>query len=85
MSIDLLKKELQYFEKIKGDLLKSQKGKTALIKGEDLVDTFTTLEEAYREGVKRFGKEPFLIKAIVEHEEEQKIPALAAYLIHANL
>ncbi|MFQ5852964.1 MAG: hypothetical protein ACE5JU_20580 [Candidatus Binatia bacterium] len=85
MNIEVLKKELEHFEKIKGELLQTHKGKIALIKGAKLIDTFTTLQEAYREGVKHFGKEPFLIKPIQEPEEEQKIPALTAHLIHADL
>lgn len=85
MGVEVLEKELRFFDKIKADLLKTQKGKIALVKNEQLVDTFTTLEEAYREGVNRFGKEPFLIKPIEEKEEQQRIPALTANLLHANL
>ncbi len=85
MGVEVIRKELNYFKKTKGELLKTQRGKFALIKGEKLVGTFTTGEEAYREGVRSFGREPFLIKPIVEAEEEQKIPVLSAHLIHANL
>ena len=85
MNIDAIKKELDHFERVKKDLLKSDKGKIALIKGETLVGTFTTLEEAYKEGVRRFGKDPFLIKPILEVEQVQTIPALSARLIHADL
>jgi len=85
MGVEELKRELQYFKTIKGDLLKTNKGQFALIKGEDLLGAFTTMEEAYKEGVARFGTEPFLIKQIVEVEEEQKIPALTVHLINANL
>ena len=85
MGIEAIKRELDYFEKVKANLLKTHKGQFALIKAEELIGTFTARDEAYREGVRRFGKEPFLIKPIVEAEEEQKIPALSANLIHANL
>lgn len=85
MDIEAIKKELEYFEKLKEHLLQSDKGKVALIKGETLVGTFTTQEEAYREGIRRFGKDPFLIKPILEVEEVQTIPALSAQLIHADL
>jgi len=85
MGLEVLEKEIRFFNKIKGDLLKTYKGKIALIKNEQLVNTFTTFEEAYREGVKRFGKEPFLIKPIEETEAQQTIPALTANLLHANL
>ena len=85
MGIEVIKRELDYFEKVKSELLKTHKGQFALIKSEEVIGTFTTQDEAYREGVRRFGREPFLIKPIVEVEEEQRIPALSAYVIHANL
>lgn len=67
IDIEAIRKEWSYFENLKGELLKTQKGKFALnelprsklqgirppaIKGEELVGTFTTTEEAYREGVR---------------------------------
>ena len=85
MGLEVLEKELRFFDQIKPDLMKAHKGKIALIKDEHLVDTFTTLEEAYKEGITRFGKEPFLIKPVHEIEEQQRIPALTVNLLHANL
>lgn len=85
MEIEAIKKELEYFERVKDRLLQSHKGKFALIKGEALIGTFTTQEEAYKEGIRRFGKDAFLIKPILEVEQVQTIPALSARLINANL
>lgn len=85
MGLEVIRNELNFFERVKDELLKTQRGKFALIKGEELVGTFTTAAEAYREGIRRFGKEPFLIKPVVEIEEEQRVPAMSAHLIHANL
>lgn len=85
MGVEELKRELQYFKTIKGDLLKTNKGQFALIKGEGLLGAFTTMEEAYKEGVARFGTQPFFIKQILEVEVEQTIPALTAHLINANI
>lgn len=85
MNIDAIKRELDHFERVKKDLLKSDKGKIALIKGEALIGTFTTQEEAYKEGIRRFGKDAFLIKPILEVEQVQTIPALSARLINTNL
>ena len=85
MGLEVLEKEIRFFYKVKPDLVKTHQGKIALIKNEQLVNTFTTLKEAYREGIKRFGREPFLIKAVEESEEQQAIPALALNLLHANL
>jgi hypothetical protein len=85
MGIEVLDREIRFFRKIKEDLVKTHKGKVALIKNEQLVDTFTTFEEAYRDGIKRFGKEPFFVKPIAQQEEQQQIPALTANLVNANL
>lgn len=76
MDTKILNKELAHFEKVKAKLLETQRGKYALIKGEELIGTFTTMEEAYREGIRSFGKEPFLIRPVVEAQEYQRIPAL---------
>jgi len=85
MGLEVLEKEIRFFNQIKPELIKVHKGKVALIKNEQLLGTFTTLEEAYKEGIRRFGKEPFLIKFVDETEEQQTIPALTAHLLHANL
>lgn len=60
-----LEKELALFEKMKPELLKNHKGKFVLMHGEILCGTYDTAENAYNEGVKRFGREPFLIKKLV--------------------
>jgi hypothetical protein len=85
VSTRAIQAELEYFEKIKPELLKTHRGKVALVKGVSLIDTFTTMEEAYKEGLKRFGTNPFLIRVIEDITPEQKIPALTAYLISARL
>jgi hypothetical protein len=72
----LLAEELAHFESIKSKLLASNKDQYALIKGHDLVGTFTTFEEAYKAGVEKFGNVPFLIKQVVEKELIHRIPAL---------
>jgi len=81
---DVLQVELAYFERIKPDLLKHHLGQFALIKGEVLVGTFTKREEAYEEGVKRFGNVPMLIKQVVTEEPVQQIPALMHGLLNAR-
>lgn len=85
MGIEILNQEIQYFEKIKPDLLKTNEGQYALIKGQKLEGAFTTFQEAYEAGVSKFGTEPFLVMQIVEKEMQQKLPALTHFLLHANL
>ena len=80
-----LEKELKYFESMKDELLKHHKDKYALIKDETLVGTFTKMEEAYEEGVKKFGKEPFLIKRIIENEPPESLPSLMTGAISAHI
>jgi hypothetical protein len=61
-----LQTELDAFETLRLSLLDREAGRYALVKGHDLVDTFSTEVDAIREGYRRFGNEPFLVKHIVE-------------------
>ncbi len=81
----VLKNELDYFNKIKDDLLKTNNGQYALIKDENLEGSFTTFPEAYEAGVVRFGTESFLVKQIIEQQQPQQIPALDNCLINASI
>jgi hypothetical protein len=40
-------------------------GQVVLIKGDDVIGFYPSLEEAFREGTSRFGLEPFLVRQIV--------------------
>jgi len=80
-----LEQELAAFQKMKEELLKSHSGKFALIKGELFVGAFDNASNAYEEGIKRFGKEPFLVKRISEREEVYRNQALFLGLINARL
>jgi len=61
-----LQTELDQFERLRLSLLDRASGRFALVKGRNLVDTFGSEAEAIREGYRRFGNEPFLVKHIVE-------------------
>jgi hypothetical protein len=80
-----LEKELALYERTKAELLKAHNGKFALIHGEDFCGAFDSAENAYSEGVKRFGQEPFLIKKIAAQEEVYRNQALSLGLMHARL
>jgi hypothetical protein len=60
-----LQTELDTFESLRMSLLDRAAGKYALVKETDLVDTFETELDAIREGYRRFGNTPFLVKHIV--------------------
>lgn len=85
MGIEVLKPELDYFEKEKDNLLKTHAGKHVLIKGQKVVGTFDNLEEAYRRGLELFGVSPFLIKQVQKAQQTQQAPALTLGLLHAHL
>ncbi len=81
---DVLRTELAYYERIKPELLQHNAGQFALIKGEELIGTFTKREEAYEAGVKRFGNVPMLIRQVLLAEPVQQIPALTHGLLNAR-
>ena len=79
-----LEEERQYYASKKAELLQHHRGQCALIKGREFIGAFTTVEEAFNEGVRRFGNQPFLIQHVTEREEVEQYPALAVGLISAR-
>ena len=67
-----LEKELQTY-KNKLSELKKDEGKFVLIHGDDVIDTFSSYDDAIKEGYKRFHLEPFLVKQISSIEQIQFI------------
>jgi hypothetical protein len=80
-----LEKEIATYTRMKADLLKSHEGKFVLIHGEEFCGAYDTAENAYVEGVKRFGQEPFLVKKVTTQEEVYRNQALSLGLIHARI
>jgi len=67
-----LEKELEtYREKLPE--LKTHEGKFVLIHGDDVVDVFSSYEDAIKQGYARFKLEPFLVKRISSIEQVQFI------------
>jgi len=58
-----LEKELETYRK-KLPELKIQEGKFVLIHGEEIVDFFSTYEDAIKSGYQHYKLEPFLVKRI---------------------
>jgi hypothetical protein len=48
--------------------LKQYEGRYVLIHGDQVVDTFTSYDDALKEGYKQFGLKPFLVKQILTIE-----------------
>jgi hypothetical protein len=80
-----LEKELATYARMKADLLTRYEGKFVLIHAEDFYGAYDTAENAYAEGVKRFGQEPFLIKKVTVQEEVYRNQALSLGLINARI
>jgi hypothetical protein len=72
-----LEKELETY-KSKLPELKDSEGKFALIHGDVLVNTYTSYEDAIKDGYARFKLEPFLVKQIHAIEQVQFISRLIA-------
>ncbi|MGH9785750.1 MAG: hypothetical protein ACRD88_16380 [Terriglobia bacterium] len=67
-----LEKEVEVY-KSKLAQLKEHEGKFVLIHGEDVVDVFSTYEDALKQGYQKFGLTPFLVKQIQTIEQVQFI------------
>ena len=72
----VLAKEYEYYASAKDELLKHYQGKFALIYGSELVGIWDSQENAYINGIERFGNVSFLIKHIVADEVVESVPAL---------
>lgn len=67
-----LEKELAVYQS-KLPELKADEGKFVLIHGEEVVDIFSSYEDAIKAGYSQFGLEPFLVKQIHALEQAQFI------------
>jgi len=69
-----LEKELATY-RLKLAELRDNEGKFALVHGDE-VDVFTAYEDAIKEGYKRYGLEPFMVKRIEAAEHVHTITRL---------
>ena len=67
-----LEKELQTYKNKLAELKKDE-GKFVLIHGDDVIDTYSSYDDAIKEGYKKFHLEPFLVKQISSIEQIQFI------------
>jgi hypothetical protein len=67
-----LEKEMETYKK-KLPELTAFEGKFVLIHGDDVIDTFSSYDDAIKEGYSRFKLEPFLVKRISSIEQIQFI------------
>lgn len=81
----MLEQELAFYEERRQELLAVSAGRFALIKGRELIGTFPTLQDAYRQAVDRFGNTPILIRQILPADPAQKLPAFTQGLLRDSL
>jgi len=72
-----LEKELETYRN-KLNELKTNEGKFVLIKGDNVEGTYTSYEDAMKEGYEKFGLQPFLVKQIQSVEQVQFVTRLIA-------
>jgi hypothetical protein len=80
----MLDQEIKYYREHLGEWLTQYPQRFVLVKGNELVGTFDTQEQALTEGVRRFGLSSFLIRRVQEHQDEIRIPALTLGLLNGN-
>ena len=78
-----LEKELELY-KAKLPELKENEGKFVLIHGDEIVDVFSTYEDALKQGYQKFGLTPFLIKQIQSVEQVQFISRFVDPCTHSH-
>jgi len=80
-----LVRERQYFSEHLAELIAQHLGKFVVIRDDELIGTFNTIEDALAEGARRFGLTPFLVRQVTNAEEKEiNIPALTLGILRAD-
>jgi len=77
----MLDQERAFYATHLSEWMKTIPYKFVVVKGETLVGTYDTVEQALAAGASKFGLKPFLVRRVGQVEEEAKIPALSLGLI----
>ena len=77
--------EIETYNENKKELLKNYPGKFIVIKGKEILTSYSTQEEAYRAGLLKFGENAFFIKEVTIEDKQIAIPAYTMGLIHVKL
>jgi hypothetical protein len=80
----MINREIAFFNNHLKDWLISQNGRTVVIKGEQVVGFYNSFDDALSEAAKRFGLESCLIRRVTTEQEEARIPAMTAGVLHAD-
>jgi hypothetical protein len=63
-----LERELAFFNSKLSELKAEHEGKFVLVHGEDIIDFFSSYDDAIKAGYARFPLEPFLVKQVAGKE-----------------
>lgn len=66
---DKLAEEVQTYERNRTQLLRDHREQFVLIKGNDVIGCFDTMEEAFVQGTDSFGVAPFLVRQVLEEDK----------------
>ena len=79
-----LERELEYFNRIREELLQNHEGKYVVIVEEENLGVFDHPDEAYKTVIEQKGNVPMLIKQITKTNQIEHLPALSLGLISAH-
>ncbi|MCI0485916.1 MAG: DUF5678 domain-containing protein [Blastocatellia bacterium] len=81
----MLEKERQVFSDKHAELISQHPGQFIVIKDEEIIGAFNTIDDALAEGARRFGLQPFLVRQVTESVSETiDIPALTLGILRAD-
>jgi len=83
--VDVLRRELEAYERMRAELLEKYRGKVVAIKDGELVGVYDSEEDAFRDVVERYGLVPVLIKRVTEEEKPVDMPSLVYGLLRVEL
>ena len=73
----LLAEEQAYYDEHADELLLRHPNRHLLIHGSKIVGHFESLDEAVANGIRLFGKEPFLVRRAGDRQTKFTVPALS--------
>lgn len=76
--------ERKFFDSHREDLIKTYPGRFVVIKEEQLLGAFDTIQDALGAGAREFGIVPFLVRRTDETPSEISIPALTLGILRAD-
>jgi hypothetical protein len=80
----MLETERKYYDAHKAEWLRTHAGRFVVVKDEQLIGVYDTLDEALQAGAAEFGLVPFLVRRVGEGEQTVTVPALTLGLLGAH-